>query len=133
MERDKSSLKYKSATKTQQSAAMIALAKRNSYVPHKNIIINTDSKEIKETQQFELMSNLSSVRNTTKSVVSRGSEQYKVAGQYGHKIMVNTGIIKYERKTSTERGSKKIKKRIDPQNSENQSLERVLEGTRIQK
>jgi hypothetical protein len=59
---------------------MIALAKRNSYVPHKNIIINTDSKEIKETQQFELMSNLSSVRNTTKSVVSRGSEQYKVAG-----------------------------------------------------
>ena len=77
------------------------------------------------------MSNLSSIRNN-KSVVSRGSEKYKVAGQYGHKIMQKTGIISYERRTSNERGKPKNRKQIDSQviKDAKHSIDRVLENAR---
>ena len=90
--------------------ALTALAKRNSYVPKKKITVpikmDTAEKEKKEwnpDSNLDQISGVSSVRNT-KSVVSRGSEKYKVAGQYGHKIMQKTGIISYERRASNERG-----------------------------
>ena len=67
-------------------------------------------------------------------MVSRGSEKYKVAGTYGHKIMQKTGIISYERRTSAERGNtaRKSKGKIDPQllKEAKNSIDRVLEGAR---
>jgi len=88
---------------------------------------------VRRELQCDQVSTISSIRNT-KSVASRGSEKYKVAGSYGHKIMQKTGIISYERRTSAERGNtaRKPKNKIDPQllKDAKNSIDKVLEGAR---